>query len=63
MALTLTRRYGERLIVGDDIRIIIRRGCRPNNVRLTIEAPKHVRVVREELLSLSERRAVEEAAK
>jgi carbon storage regulator CsrA len=54
MPLTLTRRYGETLVIGDDIKIVVRRGCRPGNVRLTVEAPKDVKIVREELLKRAE---------
>ena len=54
MALTLTRRYGETLLIGDDIKVVIKRGCRPNNVRVTIEAPRAVKIVREELLHRQE---------
>lgn len=47
--LVLSRKPGERLMVGDDVIITIVR-ITPNNVRVGIECPKHINVVREELL-------------
>lgn len=47
--LVLSRKPGERLLVGDDIVItIVRIG--PNTVRIGIDAPGHLNIVREELL-------------
>lgn len=46
--LVLTRRIGERLIIGDDIVITIAR-CRGNQVNIGIDAPKEVSVHREEV--------------
>ena len=46
--LVLSRKPGERIHIGDDIVItIVRIG--PNNVRVGIEAPKDLNIVREEL--------------
>lgn len=46
--LVLSRKPGERILVGDDIAItIVRIG--PNNVRVGIEAPRDLNIVREEL--------------
>ncbi|MFQ5735142.1 MAG: carbon storage regulator [Planctomycetaceae bacterium] len=46
--LVLSRKLGERILVGDDIAItIVRIG--PNNVRVGIEAPRSMNIVREEL--------------
>lgn len=46
--LVLSRKIGERIMIGDDISItIVRIG--PNNVRLGIEAPRELNIVREEL--------------
>lgn len=45
--LVLARRVGEEILIGDDIRIKVvslRRGC----VRIGIEAPAHVRIMRME---------------
>jgi carbon storage regulator len=47
--LVLSRREGESILIGDDIRIIvtsIHRGC----IRIGIEAPVEVGICREELL-------------
>lgn len=50
--LVLTRKQGEEILIGDDIRIkIIRTG---GNVRIGIDAPDHIRVVRSELEKLPE---------
>ena len=46
--LVLSRKPGERIHIGDDIVVtIVRIG--PNNVRVGIEAPKDLNIVREEL--------------
>lgn len=47
--LILTRRVGEVLVIGDDIRIVIT-AINGTQVRIGIEAPKEVKVLREELL-------------
>jgi carbon storage regulator len=46
--LVLTRRVGETLIIGDDIRITVL-GVKGNQVRLGIAAPKNIPVTREEI--------------
>lgn len=46
--LILTRRIGETLMIGDDIKITVL-GVKGNQVRLGIKAPKHIRVDREEI--------------
>jgi carbon storage regulator len=46
--LILTRRMGETLIIGDDVKITVL-GVRGHQVRLGIDAPKHVSVHREEI--------------
>ena len=47
--LVLSRKPGERILIGDDITItVVRLG--PNNVRIGIEAPTEMNIVREELL-------------
>jgi carbon storage regulator len=46
--LVLTRRLTETIIINDDIHIAIL-GIKGNQVRLGIEAPKHVPVHREEI--------------
>jgi len=46
--LILTRRIGENLIIGDDVKILIL-SQKGNQIRIGIEAPKEVAVMREEL--------------
>ena len=46
--LVLSRKMGERILVGEDVSItVVRIG--PNSVRVGIEAPRSTNVVREEL--------------
>ncbi len=46
--LVLSRKSGERILIGDDVTItVVRIG--PNNVRVGIEAPRERSIVREEL--------------
>lgn len=46
--LVLSRKPGERILIGDDVTItVVRIG--PNNVRLGIDAPRDMNIVREEL--------------
>ncbi|MAI72442.1 MAG: carbon storage regulator [Rhodopirellula sp.] len=46
--LVLTRKAEEQILIGDDIKITLVR-VRGNSVRIGIDAPKHIRVVRGEL--------------
>ena len=46
--LVLTRQAGERILIGDDIVIQIRE-VRGNQVKIGIEAPPEVKVLRQEL--------------
>ena len=46
--LILTRRVGEALIVGDDTKIVVL-GVKGSQIRLGINAPKDVKVHREEI--------------
>jgi len=48
--LVLSRRVGERICVGDGIFITVV-GVRGKQVQIGVEAPRHVRVLREELLA------------
>jgi carbon storage regulator len=54
--LLLTRRVGETIVIGDDIRITIT-DVRGMQVRVGIEAPRHIPVHREEV---AERIAMEQ---
>jgi len=46
--LVLSRKSGERILIGDDIKItIVRIG--PNSVRIGVDAPGQMSIVREEL--------------
>ena len=48
--MVLSRKPGEKILVGDNVTItIVRIG--PNTVRLGIEAPREMNIVREELCS------------
>jgi len=47
--LVLTRRINEKLTIGQDVNVIVL-GVKGNQVRLGIEAPESVNIVREELL-------------
>ncbi|HYC09946.1 MAG TPA: carbon storage regulator CsrA [Steroidobacteraceae bacterium] len=46
--LILTRRIGETVMIGDDVTITIL-GIKGNQVRVGINAPKHIAVHREEI--------------
>lgn len=46
--LVLTRKEGESLLIGDNIKVtIVRAGA--NHVRVGVQAPREVKVIREEL--------------
>ena len=51
--LVLSRRVGERLLIGDDIEIVVLE-AKSGQVRLGIEAPREIPIVREELLEREE---------
>jgi carbon storage regulator len=46
--LILTRRIGEKLVIGDDVTVTIL-GVKGNQIRVGIEAPAEVQVHREEI--------------
>ena len=51
--LVLSRKPGERILIGDNVAVtIVRIG--PNTVRLGIDAPRDMNIVREELCHRSE---------
>ena len=53
--LVLSRKAGERILIGDDVVInIVRIG--PNTVKIGIDAPKTMNIVREELCNFSNRK-------
>lgn len=59
--LVLSRKSGERIFIGDEIAVtIVRIG--PNSVRLGIDAPRNMKIVREELLAESPQRPPQKAA-
>jgi carbon storage regulator len=50
--LMLTRKVGERILIGDDIEIVITEIIHGKKVRIGIEAPKHINVVRPDAKNL-----------
>ena len=60
--LILTRRVGEALMVGDDTKIVVL-GVKGSQIRLGINAPKDVKVHREELYEKINEESSETAAK
>lgn len=55
--LVLSRKTSERILIGDEIAItIVRIG--PNSVRIGIEAPRTMNIVREELCNFSDHKPV-----
>lgn len=56
--LTLTRKVGEAIRIGDDVAIIVKE-IRKNQVRISIVAPREIKIYREEVYEniLAERRA------
>ncbi len=59
--LSITRRPGQRIVIGDDIVVEITE-ISGSTVRLSIDAPRSVRIYREEIW-LEVKRANEEAAR
>ena len=55
--LIISRKVGESVTIGDDIRItILRGGGRSENVRLGIEAPRDVEILRDDAVNRSDKR-------
>ncbi|AGA70317.1 carbon storage regulator CsrA [Desulfitobacterium dichloroeliminans LMG P-21439] len=46
--LALTRKVGERIVIGDDIVVTVV-GIKGDNIRLTIEAPREIKIYRGEI--------------
>ncbi|MCD6551755.1 carbon storage regulator CsrA [Thermotoga sp.] len=46
--LVLTRKVGEKIVIGDEIVITVLK-IEGNSVKIGIEAPEHVKILREEL--------------
>lgn len=59
--LILTRRAGETLRIGDDVEVTVL-GVKGNQVRVGIEAPKIITIIREELLTRDRNQTVIPAA-
>ncbi|MFN3865834.1 MAG: carbon storage regulator CsrA [Demequina sp.] len=59
--LVLSRRVGESLVIGGDIVVTVL-DVRSDGVRIGIDAPRHVRVSRSEILQAVERENVGAAA-
>ena len=59
--LVLTRKVGEEIWIGDDIRIVVSR-CHSGQVRLAFDAPREVKILRAEIKRRQEAEASEAAA-
>lgn len=57
--LILTRRMGETVVIGDDVTVTVL-GVKGNQVRLGVNAPKHVAVHREEIYERIQREQEDE---
>lgn len=60
--LTLTREPGQKIVVGDDIVITVVSVSENGRVRLGIEAPRQIRIDREEVLERIQNENIEAAA-
>ena len=58
--LILTRRVGETMMVGDDVTVTVL-GVKGNQVRIGVNAPKHVDVHREEIFQRIQREKAQQA--
>mgnify|MGYP001000629324 CR=1 FL=1 len=50
--LILTRRVGEKLVIGENVTVTVL-GVKGNQIRIGIEAPRSINIVREEISDLS----------
>lgn len=53
--LALSRREGEAIIIGGNIRVVVVKVKIDGSVRLGIDAPKHIAIDREEIAELKKR--------
>ncbi|MEM9172391.1 MAG: carbon storage regulator CsrA [Pseudomonadota bacterium] len=58
--LILTRRVGETVVIGEDVSVTVL-GVKGNQIRLGINAPKHVSVHRQEIFDRIQSEAEQEA--
>ncbi len=59
--LILTRRVGETVVIGDEVTVTVL-GVKGNQVRLGVNAPRHVAVHREEIYERIKREQVDDEA-
>jgi carbon storage regulator len=59
--LILTRRVGESLMIGDEVTITVL-GVKGNQVRIGVDAPKHVSVHREEIYERIQQERIDETS-
>lgn len=60
--LALTRETGQKILIGDDIVVTVLSVSTNGRVRLGIEAPKHVRIDRQEVLDRIRQENMESAS-
>lgn len=60
--LILTRRPGERIMIGKDVTVMVI-GVNGNQVRIGVEAPREVRIDREEVATRIEREKADAKAR